>query len=160
MTPEVLIALISAVSAVLLALVPVLSALLFATLKKRGLEVTALEQTQAERIAQRAILAIEERARKHVQDGTSKPGPLQKFDDAMAIAVDEAKRLRVPTPTAQTLEAQLPIVRASYLPGPAELAAALGSEPTRYMSGPLPPPPPVPTEERRTVDLRPPSRKP
>lgn len=141
MTPEVQIALIGAVSAVLLALVPPLTGLLFATLRKRGLEVTALEQKQVERIAREAILFVEEQARKQVNEHGPKPDPQKKLDDALAIATEEAKRARVRTPSSQTIEAQMPVVRASFLPPPDELAAALDA---------LPPPPPVPMAERHT----------
>lgn len=146
------IALIGAVSAVLLALVPPLTALLFATLKKRGLEVTALQEAQVREVAREAILFGEEQARKALANpNTPNLDHEGKMTQTLDYAATKAQRLRLPTPSSQTIEAQLPVVRASFVP-PASLeaieAAALEA---------LPPPPLVPNDKPVTV---PPPRRP
>lgn len=146
MPPEVQIALISALSAILVPLVTAGTAVMVATFRKRGLEIEILKEKREDKLLGDAATVLTAKAQ--IANDDSQQLNLTREDLKTMleeIVGAEAPRRKMPTPSVQKMEAVLATVEAS---SPVTFSNA---------PGPLPPPPPVPTDVR--VTNRPPKRQ-
>lgn len=143
MTPEVQIALISMIGAVMVPIVTAATALMVATFRKRGLEIEILKDKREDKVLSEAKEIVVAKAQ------VAEANPLADnftLDDVrreiIEIVTSESTRKKLGAPSVQKMEAVVANVQtqASIAPSP---------------EGPLPPPPQIPGEARHTVPERP-----